>query len=58
MESSDFTEFAKVIVLILILSMKSTTEYLTFNIGTRRAFINITPSIRKIVEKSEIKEVK
>jgi secondary thiamine-phosphate synthase enzyme len=26
--------------------MKSLTEYLTFNVKTRRAFVNITPNIR------------
>jgi thiamine phosphate synthase YjbQ (UPF0047 family) len=36
--------------------MKSKTEYLTFNINTRRAFINITPDVRKTVEGSKIKE--
>ena len=36
--------------------MKSKTQYLTFNTPTRRAFINITPKVRKIVEDSEIKE--
>ena len=36
--------------------MKSKTEYLTFNIDTRRAFIDITPDVRKIVEGSKIKE--
>ncbi|HEX5891499.1 MAG TPA: secondary thiamine-phosphate synthase enzyme YjbQ [Nitrososphaeraceae archaeon] len=36
--------------------MKSKTEYLTFNTPTRRAFVNITPSVRKIVEESGIKE--
>ena len=36
--------------------MKSKTEHLTFNIDTRRAFINITPDVRKIVEGSKIKE--
>jgi secondary thiamine-phosphate synthase enzyme len=36
--------------------MKSKTEYLTFNTPTRRAFVNITSDIRKIVEKSAIKE--
>jgi secondary thiamine-phosphate synthase enzyme len=36
--------------------MKSRTEYLTFNIDTRRAFINITPDVRRIVEGSKIKE--
>jgi secondary thiamine-phosphate synthase enzyme len=36
--------------------MKSETEYLTFNTPTRRAFVNITSNVRKIVEKSGIKE--
>jgi secondary thiamine-phosphate synthase enzyme len=36
--------------------MKSKTEYLTFNTPTRRAFVNITSDVRKIVEKSAIKE--
>ena len=36
--------------------MKSKTAYLTFNINTRRAFINITPNVRKTVEESKIKE--
>jgi secondary thiamine-phosphate synthase enzyme len=36
--------------------MKSKTEYLTFNIPTRCAFVNITPSVRKTVEVSGIKE--
>jgi secondary thiamine-phosphate synthase enzyme len=36
--------------------MKSKTEYLTFNTPTRRAFVNMTPDLRKIVEKSGIKE--
>jgi secondary thiamine-phosphate synthase enzyme len=36
--------------------MKSKTEYLTFNTPTRRAFVNMTPDVRKIVEKSGIKE--
>jgi secondary thiamine-phosphate synthase enzyme len=36
--------------------MKSKTEYLTFNTSTRRAFVNITPDVRKIVEASGIKE--
>ena len=37
-------------------SMKSITEYLTFEVKTRRAFVNITPKIRKLVTKSKIKE--
>jgi secondary thiamine-phosphate synthase enzyme len=36
--------------------MKSKTEYLTFNTPTRRAFVNMTPDVRKIVGKSGIKE--
>ena len=36
--------------------MKSHTEYLTFNVPSRRGFVNITPDVRKIVQKSTIKE--
>ncbi len=36
--------------------MKSLTDYLTFEVKTRRAFVNITPKIRKLVTKSKIKE--
>jgi secondary thiamine-phosphate synthase enzyme len=36
--------------------MKSETEYLTFNTPTRRAYVNITSNVRKIVEESGIKE--
>ena len=36
--------------------MKSLTEYLTFEVGTRRAFVNITSDVRKLVVKSKIKE--
>ncbi len=36
--------------------MKSLTEYLTFNVKTRRAFVNITSNIRKLVVKSKIQE--
>jgi secondary thiamine-phosphate synthase enzyme len=36
--------------------MRTIREYLTFNTETRRAFINITPAVRKIIEKSAIKE--
>jgi secondary thiamine-phosphate synthase enzyme len=36
--------------------VKASKEYLTFNTDTRRAFINITPLVRKIIEKSTIKE--
>ncbi len=36
--------------------MKSLTEHLTFHVKTRRAFVNITPEIIKLVTKSKIKE--
>ncbi len=36
--------------------MKSLTEYLTFNTKSRRAFVNITSQIEKLVRKSDIKE--
>ena len=36
--------------------MKAHTEYLTYNIPSRRGFVNITPEIRKIIQKSGIKE--
>lgn len=36
--------------------MKSFTEYLTFNVQSRRGFVNITPDVRKIIQKSGIKE--
>ena len=36
--------------------MKSKTEYLMFNTNSRRAFINITPAVRKIVDESKIIE--
>jgi secondary thiamine-phosphate synthase enzyme len=36
--------------------MKAVTQYLIFNTNTRRAFVNITPDVRKIIEKSTIKE--
>ena len=42
--------------MILSKMMKSKTEYLTFNTPTRRAFVNITSNVRKIVEESRIKE--
>jgi len=34
--------------------MNSLTEYLTFNTKTRRAFVNITPQIEKLLKKSSI----
>ena len=36
--------------------MKSLTEYLTFKTKTRRAFVNITRDVEKLVTKSGIKE--
>lgn len=36
--------------------MKSRTEYLTLNIPTRRAFVNITAQVRKVVAASGVKE--
>jgi thiamine phosphate synthase YjbQ (UPF0047 family) len=36
--------------------MKFKTEYLTFNTSTRRAYVNITSKVKKIVEESGIKE--
>ena len=36
--------------------MNSLTEYLKFNIKTRRELVNITPQIENLVKKSKIKE--
>jgi len=36
--------------------VKSFTEYLEFSTKTRRAYLNITPEIRKLVKKSSIQE--
>ena len=36
--------------------MKSLTEYLTFEVKSRRAFVNITSDIRKLITKSKIQE--
>jgi secondary thiamine-phosphate synthase enzyme len=36
--------------------MKSTTEYLTFNVKGRREYINITRDVENILKKSGIKE--
>jgi len=36
--------------------MKSITEYLTFNVPSRRGFVNITSQVEKIIQKSGIKE--
>ena len=37
-------------------TMKSLTKHLTFNIKSRRGFVNITPDIRKLVEQSQVQE--
>ena len=36
--------------------MKSTTEYLWFNTGERRDYVNITREVEKVVRRSSIKE--
>lgn len=36
--------------------MKSVTEYLTYTVPSRRGFVNITTEVRKIIQKSGIKE--
>jgi secondary thiamine-phosphate synthase enzyme len=36
--------------------MKSLTEYLTFNLPARVAFVNITPQVEQIVQTSGVKE--
>ncbi|HJW20038.1 MAG TPA: secondary thiamine-phosphate synthase enzyme YjbQ [Candidatus Nitrosotalea sp.] len=36
--------------------MKSHTEYLTYNVPSRRGFVNMTSEVRKIIQKSGIKE--
>jgi len=36
--------------------VKSLTEYLVFNTKTRRAYLNITADVRKLVKKSNIQE--
>ena len=36
--------------------MKTSTEYLTFNVKARREFLNITPKIQALVSKSQIME--
>ena len=37
-------------------TMKSLTEHLTFEVKTRRAFVNITEDVSKLVTKSKIQE--
>lgn len=36
--------------------MKSLTEYLTFNLPARMAFVNITPKVEEIVRRSAVRE--
>src|SRR3954468_12626393 len=36
--------------------MKAQTEYLTFNLPARMAFVNITPQIQEVVKKSGVRE--
>jgi len=36
--------------------MESLTEYLSFTTKTRRAFVNITPQVEKLVKKSKVQE--
>ena len=36
--------------------MKSLTKHLTFNIKSRRGFVNITPDVRKLVDQSKVLE--
>ena len=36
--------------------MKSTTEYLSFNLPTKMGFLNITGDVNEIVRKSGVKE--
>lgn len=36
--------------------MKSTTEYLTFQLPERMAFVNVTPQVEAVVKKSGVRE--
>ena len=36
--------------------MKSLTKHLTFNIKSRRGFVNITPDVRKLLDQSQVQE--
>src|SRR5215831_14069283 len=36
--------------------MKARTEYLTMHLPTRRGFVNITPEVSRVVEKSGVRE--
>src|SRR5262245_17615714 len=40
----------------LVIAMKSFTEYLTFNLPERMAFVNITPQVKEAVRKSGVTE--
>ena len=39
-----------------VMFVKYLTDYLEFNIKTRRAFVNITPQVKKLVSKSQVNE--
>ena len=36
--------------------MRSLTKHLTFNVKSRRGFVNITPDVRELVTQSKVKE--
>ena len=36
--------------------MKAHTEYLWMNVPTRRAFVNLTPQVEEVIEKSGVRE--
>jgi secondary thiamine-phosphate synthase enzyme len=36
--------------------MKAQTEYITFNLPARMAFVNITPQVQEVVKKSGVRE--
>jgi secondary thiamine-phosphate synthase enzyme len=42
--------------MVFIIDMKSFTEYLTYTVQSRRGFVNMTQDVRKIIQKSGIKE--
>lgn len=43
-------------MLSFVIAVKTLTDYLTFEVKTRRAFVNITPDVRRLVEKSQVQE--
>jgi secondary thiamine-phosphate synthase enzyme len=45
-----------VAVVFVEANMKSYTEYLTFNIPSKMAFVNITPQVEEAVRKSGVRE--